>query len=290
MAMLSEIFQKPKPIIGRVQLLALPGSPDWDGNWDTLIARAEQEATALATGGVDGIILENYHDTPFSRERMDVAGAIAMALLTKRLKQFTHLPVGISILRNDPETALAIALNTGADFLRLSVLSGAFVSESGVVNSRLNELLHYKNRLKADLPPLLVALSPQHLTTGIGQATNGQAQTLQHLLTLAQELPRNFSPISLAISSQSLQPQELALFKQQISLPVWVEHQTPHTEPDPWFELADGLILETGIRKASALHPDLPPTIDMPQVEELVNRLRGIKSVQEMDPDIFLQR
>lgn len=290
MAMLSEIFQKPKPIIGRVQLLALPGSPDWDGNWDTLITRAEQEATALATAGVDGLILENFHDTPFSRERMDVAGAIAMALLTKRLKQFTHLPVGISVLRNDPETALAIALNTGADFLRLSVLSGAFVSESGVVNSRLNELLHYKNRLKADLPPLLVDLSPQHLTTGIGQATNRQAHTLTHLLTLAQELPTNFGPISLAISSQSLQPEALIAFKQQTRLPVWVEHESPHTEPDDWYESADGLILETGIRKASALHPDLPPTIDMPQVEELVNRLRGIKTVQEMDPDIFLQR
>jgi predicted TIM-barrel enzyme len=213
-----------------------------------------------------------------------------MALLSKRLKQFTHLPVGISVLRNDPETALAIALNTGADFLRLSVLSGALISESGVVNSRSNQLLHYKNRLKAELPPLLVDLSPQHLTTGINQAVIGQAQALERLLTLAQELPSNFGPISLAISSQSLQPNELHQFRRQVSFPVWLEHQSAHTEPDAWFEFADGLILETGIRKTSALQPHLPPTIDMPQVEELVNRLRGIKPVQEMDPDIFLQR
>src|SRR6476659_584365 len=101
MAMLAEIFKKPKPIIGKIQLLALPGAPGWDGQWDVLTARAEQEATALATGGVDGLIIENFHDTPYTTGRMDTAGSIAMAMLTRRIKQFTSLPIGISVLQND---------------------------------------------------------------------------------------------------------------------------------------------------------------------------------------------
>jgi membrane complex biogenesis BtpA family protein len=287
--MLSEIFQKPKPIIGRVQLLALPGSPDWDGNWDSLTARAEQEATALATGGVDGLILENFHDTPFSRGRMDVAGAIAMALLTRRLKQFTNLPIGISVLRNDPETALAIALNTGADFLRLSVLSGALITESGVINSRLNALLHYKNRLKVDLPPLMVNISPQHLAVRVPSTANPDEQKLNYLLQVAEALPQTIQRIALVISDQAISPELLPVFRAQVPFPVLVEHQNTFSLPDGWFEQSDGLILEACIRKASAMQPHLPPTIDMPKVEEVVNRLRGIKSVAEMDPDLFLK-
>ncbi|WP_373532763.1 BtpA/SgcQ family protein [Vampirovibrio sp.] len=288
--MLSEIFQKPKPIIGSVQLLALPGSPDWDGHWDSLTARAEQEATALATGGVDGLILENRHDTPFSRGRMDVAGAIAMALLTRRLKQFTNLPIGISVLQNDPETALAIAMNTGADFLRLSVLSGALMTESGVINSRLNELLHYKNRLKVALPPILVDLSHQHLSTGGPSVANPEEQRLAHLLRVAETLPQSIQRLSLVISDQALSPELLPIFMAQVAFPVLVVHQNPLQAPDALFEQAHGLILETSIRKASALQAHVPPTIDMPKVEEVVNRLRGIKSVAEMDPDLFLKR
>lgn len=269
--------------------MALPGSPDWDGNWDSLTARAEQEATALATGGVDGLILENFHDTPFSRGRMDVAGAIAMALLTRRLKQFTNLPIGISVLRNDPETALAIALNTGADFLRLSVLSGALITESGVINSRLNALLHYKNRLKVDLPPLMVNISPQHLAVGMPSTPNPEEQKLNYLLQVAEALPQTIQRLSLVISDQAISPEMLPVFRAQVPFPLLVEHQNPLGTPDGWFEQADGLILEACIRKASAMQPHLPPTIDMPKVEEMVNRLRGIKSVAEMDPDLFLK-
>lgn len=290
MAMLSEIFQKPKPIIGRIQLLALPGSPNWEGQWDTLTSRAEQEATALATGGVDGLILENFHDTPYTRGRMDVAGAIAMAMLARKLKQFTNLPIGISVLRNDPETALAIVLNTHADFIRLPLLSGALITESGVINSRMNELLHYKNQLKADLPPLLVDISLQHLAPASKLGHLSPAQNLTHLIQIANDIPQSCQPAGFIISDQVLEPELLASLKTQVSAPVLIEHQTANQDPDAHFNAADGLILEVDIRKSKALQPDDAPTIDMTRVEEIVNRLRGIQSVSEMNPDIFLQR
>mgnify|MGYP005685173691 CR=1 FL=1 len=56
--MVTEIFEKPKPIIGTIELLPLPGSPGWNGHLEQVISRAEQEATALASGGVDGIVRE----------------------------------------------------------------------------------------------------------------------------------------------------------------------------------------------------------------------------------------
>lgn len=283
--MLTEIFKKPKPIIGKIQLLALPGAPGWEGQWDILTTRAEQEATALATGGVDGLIIENSHDTPYVQGRIDTAGAIAIAMLTRKLKQFTGLPIGISVLQNDPETALAIAINTQADFIRLSVLTGALITESGVINNRFNELLHYKNRLKTELPPLIVDVSLRHL----GPAQN--LGKLQALTQTAQTLANQPEKLALIVSDQDIDASEVAALQQQCEFsPVLVENQTKPQSVDQYFEQADGLILEAGIRRNSSMQPGIPPTIDMTRVEELINRLRKVIPVTEMDPDIFLRR
>ena len=285
--MLSEIFKKPKPILGKIQLLALPGAPGWDGHWETLITRAEQEATALATGGVDGLILENFHDTPYTAGRMDPAGAIAMALLARRLKQFTDLPIGISVLRNDPETALAIAMNADADFIRLSVVTGALMTDSGVINSRLNELLHYKNHLKAELPLLLVDVTTAHLSAK-GSTASGQG--LAHLADIAAQIPGLQEKLALVLSDRDISPQELATFKGTTAYPVILEHQICPHSVDAYFEIADGLILDVDTRKKSVMHPELPPTIDMARIESVVNRLRGVMNLSHLDPDIFLNR
>lgn len=287
MAMLSEIFKKPKPILGKVQLLALPGAPDWEGQWEMLATRAEQEATALATGGVDGLIIENFHDTPYSSGRMDPAGAIAMAMLARRLKQFTDLPVGISVLRNDPETALAIAINIQADFIRFSVLTGALMTESGMINSRLNELLHYKKHLKTEFPPLLVNVSTDHQVPG---ARFSPEQSLLHLQEVAASIPALHNRLSLVVSDRDIEPSELAAFKSSCACPVLIESQGSPQAIDAYFEKADGLILDADTRKKSVIQPELPPTIDMARVEAIVNRLRRVVPVSEMDPDIFLKR
>lgn len=285
--MLAEIFKKPKPIIGKIQLLALPGAPGWDGQWDALTARAEQEATALATGGVDGLIIENFHDTPYTQNRIDTAGAIAMAMLTRRLKQFTGLPIGISVLSNDPESALAITVNTQADFIRLSVLIGSLITDGGVINSRFNELLHYKNRLKAPLPPLLVDVSMRHL----GPIVHTQAQSKLHYLSeTAKALPRQQEKLAIIVSDQDLEANEITALRDGTQWEVLLENQNRPQAIEGYFEQADGLILEADIRRNTALQPDTLPTVDITRVEEIVNRLRKVVPVTEMDPDIFLRR
>lgn len=295
--MLAEIFQKPKPILGQVSLFALPGSHGWEGQWNALTARAEQEATALATGGVDGIIIENKHDGPFTEERMDPAGAIAMALLVRRLKQFTGLPVGISVLRNDPETALAVAINTEAAFIRISVLAGARMTHDGIMNSHLQNLLHYKNRLKTTLPPILADVSLSHLVPHQGVLHQGGTSTLSsteqaivHLTRVVQTFPDNLPLLGVVLSDQDIPPDALSVLRQTMDCALWVENHSLPEHVDEYFQQGDGLILAGGIRKRAMLQPNQPPSIDMTLVEEVINRLRGVKSLAEMDPNIFLQR
>ena len=80
---LKKIFKTSNPVIGVVHLLPLPTSPRWGGNLQAVIDRAEQEATALASGGVDGIIVENFFDAPFCKDQVDPAVVSAYTRLAE---------------------------------------------------------------------------------------------------------------------------------------------------------------------------------------------------------------
>lgn len=148
--MLESIFGVSKPVIGVIHLLPLPGSYGWGGNLEEVILRAEQETMALSSGGVDGIIFENFFDAPFTRDRVDVATACAMTLCGKRIVDSCDLPVGVNVLRNDAESALAIATACGAQFVRVNVLSGAMLTDQGIIQGDANAVLNYRRKLVGD--------------------------------------------------------------------------------------------------------------------------------------------
>ena len=151
MAALEHIFHTPNPIIGVVHLLPLPTSPLWGGNLDAVIAQAEREATALAAGGVNGIIIENYNDMPFTKGQVDPAIVSAMSVVVKRIEQLVQLPLGLNVLRNDAHSALAIAACTGARFIRVNVLTGVMVTDQGTIEGDAYNLLRYRRQLGVDV-------------------------------------------------------------------------------------------------------------------------------------------
>ncbi len=116
-----------------------------------MIDRAEQEATALASGGVDGIIVENFFDAPFPKDQTDPAVVSAMSLIVSRLMHMVTLPIGINVLRNDAHSALAIATCTQSQFIRVNVLTGVMVTDQGLIEGRAHELLRYRRELGSDV-------------------------------------------------------------------------------------------------------------------------------------------
>lgn len=148
---LNQLFKTPNPIIGVVHLLPLPTSPCWGGSLKSVIDRAEREATALASGGVDGIIVENFFDAPFPKDQVDPAVVSAMSLIVHRLMNMVTLPIGINVLRNDARSALAIATCTRAQFIRVNVLTGVMATDQGLIEGRAHELLRYRRELGSDV-------------------------------------------------------------------------------------------------------------------------------------------
>ena len=148
---LEQIFQTPHPVIGVVHLLPLPSSPRWGGNLKTVRERAEQEATALAAGGVDGIIIENFFDAPFPKNQVDPAVVSAMSLIVQRVMNLVMLPIGLNVLRNDAKSAIAIASCVNAQFIRVNVLNGIMATDQGLIEGQAHELMRYRRELGAEV-------------------------------------------------------------------------------------------------------------------------------------------
>ena len=148
---LIQIFKTANPVIGVIHLLPLPNSARWQGDLQAVVARAEQEATALASGGAHGLIVENFFDAPFPKSKVDPAVVSAMTLIVQRLKHLVTLPIGINVLRNDARSALAIATCTGASFIRVNVLTGVMATDQGLIEGEAYDLLRYRRELGSDV-------------------------------------------------------------------------------------------------------------------------------------------
>jgi hypothetical protein len=139
----------PKPVIGMVHLLPLPGSEDYDGNGLTpILERALEEAHTLARGGVDAILIQNTGDLPPSAE----GGPETIAYMTAigaALQREIGVPLGVNILANGAVSALAVAHAIGADFVRIKVYVGAVVGSEGVLQGAAREALEFRRKVGA---------------------------------------------------------------------------------------------------------------------------------------------
>ena len=176
---LLQIFKTPNPIIGVVHLLPLPTSPRWGGSLKAVIDRAEQEVTALASGGVDGVIVENFFDAPFTKNQVDPAVVSAMTLIVQRLMNLVTLPVGINVLRNDAQSAMAIATCVHAQFIRVNVLTGVMATDQGLIEGQAHQLLRYRRELGSDVKILADVLVKHARPLGSPNLTTAVLETIE---------------------------------------------------------------------------------------------------------------
>ncbi len=144
------MFRSDKPLVGMVHLLPLPGSVRFGEDFDAVIQRALDDARALEEGGADGVIVENFGDVPF-RKYVEAHTVAAIAIVVKEVVRALSLPVGVNVLRNDAQAALAIAATAGAQFIRVNVHTGAMVTDQGIIEGRADETLRYRKMLGADV-------------------------------------------------------------------------------------------------------------------------------------------
>jgi len=150
-------------IVGMVHLPALPGAPQYGGDRAAVRERALADARALADGGVDAVMVENFGDAPFYPDDVPKHVVAEMTALVGAVRETTDLPVGVNVLRNDAEAALSVAAATGASAIRVNVHAGARVTDQGVVETRAHETMRLRERLDCDVA-VLADVAVKHST------------------------------------------------------------------------------------------------------------------------------
>ncbi|MFQ5947935.1 MAG: BtpA/SgcQ family protein [Acidimicrobiia bacterium] len=135
------------PLIGMVHLGPLPGAPRFDGDFDAIVKAAVADARTLVEAGFDALLVENYGDAPFFADDVPKVTVAAMTRAVAAIRGEVSLPVGVNVLRNDGPAALAVAAATGAQFIRVNVLTGSMSTDQGLITGRAAELARLRSSL-----------------------------------------------------------------------------------------------------------------------------------------------
>jgi hypothetical protein len=174
---LEEMFGVEKPIIGMVHLLPLPGAPGYDFyGLEAIIEHALRDAKALINGGVDGLIVENMWDLPYY-VGMEVPPEemTAQAVAARAVVEAVEVPVGINVIHNGGRVTLAIAVAAGADFIRVCLLTGARVWDTGELDHGCAaDLLRLRKNLGAEHVKIFADVDKKHSVAfpGVDLATH----------------------------------------------------------------------------------------------------------------------
>ena len=148
---LVELLHSGRPmLIGMLHLPALPGSPGSSSSIRDIEQFVMNDLDALASGPVDAIMLENFGDVPFYPAEVPPVTVASMARLAAAVREKWTGPLGINVLRNDGEAALSIAVAVEANFIRVNVLTGARVTDQGIVSGTAHSLLRLRKELAAE--------------------------------------------------------------------------------------------------------------------------------------------
>jgi len=162
---LQEIFGADKPIIGMVHLIPLPGAPGYDFyGMDAIIEKALADAKILEEGGVDGLMVENMWDHPYYvGEDVPPEEMTAQAVVAREVVKSTNLPTGINVIHNGGKITLSIAVASGAKFVRICLLAGARVWDTGEFNHGCAaELLRLRKHLGAEHIKIFADVDKKH--------------------------------------------------------------------------------------------------------------------------------
>ncbi len=251
---LKQVFKTDHPVIGVVHLLPLPTSPRWGGSLKAVVDRAEQEAVALASGGVDGIMVENFFDAPFTKDRVDPAVVSAMTLVIQRLKHLVTIPLGVNVLRNDAHSAIAIATCVEAQFIRVNVLTGVMATDQGLIEGQAHHLLRYRRELGSDVKILADVLVKHARPLGTPNLTVAVQDTIERGLAdgvilsgWATGSPPNLEDLELAKDAAR-------------GTPVFIGSGATRENIGTLMQAADGVIVSSSLKRQGKRDQSIDPT------------------------------
>jgi membrane complex biogenesis BtpA family protein len=129
-----------------------------------ILDHAQRDAEALLEGGVDGLIVENMWDLPYyAGAGVQLEAVTAQAVAARHIVQMAGVPVGANVIHNGWQAELAIAVAAQLDFVRICILTGARLWDTGGLDSGCAaDLLRKRKELGAEHIKLFADVDKKH--------------------------------------------------------------------------------------------------------------------------------
>jgi membrane complex biogenesis BtpA family protein len=222
---------------------------------DAVLDLALRDARAIADGGADGFVVENFGDRPFTRGRVEAETIAAMTRVITEIAREVRIPFGVNVLRNDALSALGIAAATGAAFVRVNILTGAMVTDQGIIEGDAYAVLRRRAALAPDV--LIFADYLVKHATPLGEVS---AKDLRQR-GLADALI-----VTGAETGAAADPARLAALRALVDAPILVGSGLT-AENASRYAAADGAIVGTSVKTEGA--------VDANRVAAVVRAFRG---------------
>ncbi len=157
-----DLFDRPRALIGMVHAGALPGTAHARDPIDALARRAVAEARAYRDAGFTALLLENMHDRPYLAGAVGPEIVAGMTAIAREIRREIDLPLGVQVLAAANREALAVALASGASFVRVEGFAFAHVADEGLIEACAGPLLRYRRAIGAEHVRVFADIKKKH--------------------------------------------------------------------------------------------------------------------------------
>lgn len=261
MSWFKEVFGCEKVIIGMVHLLALPGTPNFNGDMNKVYEKALQDAKALVDGGVHAIMIENDGDAPFA-EKLQIEQATALSAVSAVIKEKFNLPIGIDAAFSDYKSALACAKAAKADFVRIAVFVDTVISFPGILKPCCAEALRYRKYIDAQEVKILADVQVKY--THMLQ----EKITIEESATWAQACGADGIIVTGSHTGGETPIEAVERVKKIVKVPVVIGSGFSTDNATQQLQIADGAIVGSSLKTSGI--------IDKEKVVELMDQIKLI--------------
>ena len=251
-------------VYGVVHLKSLPGSPSNRLSIDEIIDSAQEDVNSLIYGGVDGIIIENFGDTPFVKDDISKRTLASFTTVVENLLIERDIKVGINVLRNDGIAALAIAEATKSQFVRINVLNNTMFTDQGAIEGDAHGVNQFKSSLNSYVE-IYADVFVKHAVPPPGSKIENHAEELIHRAG-ADVVIVTGDGTGHEINIEDLQKVRNIVPTGKLAIGSGVTS----TNVDAYQDLADILIVGTSFK----FDNDVAKRVDINRVEELVRKIK----------------
>ena len=247
-----------------IHVPALPGAPRCSMGFEEIRSFVLADAAALAEGGVDGLMIENFGDVPFYGSRVPPHTIAFLSTLAFEIKTRFPLPLGINVLRNDGIAAIAIATAVRAGFVRVNVYTGARLADQGILQGEANEITRYRRAL-GSTAQIWADVAVKH-SGPLGDRSLGDE--------VEDTVERGLADAVIVSGTSTGKPTAMedvrTVKRHAVNTAVYVGSGVNDATVEPLLEVADGAIVGTAFKR----NGDVSAPVDAARVRAMISIVR----------------